>query len=752
MWGRLPPDNRAKIDIVREKLGQASRDAVFDAARARFVRPSPPRRLQRRRVDRRAGQSATGRYLDPIAKLNPRGPGPLTAALEDSRSTPSAQSRPAQNRRRRGRTPTIASQDSCAAAKEFAKDFSGRRHSGDRHRQCPPHDRPRMACIAEATGGHFYDIADFERSRCGARRGDEARHTFIRTRLPTPVLPPRSRPRRPSEGASLRASAALANGGTLLESSPHVAHLQSGRDDCSRRKPRPRHLGQSFPAGNYDIEAEVGAIKARQTVVIHDGEAKASSCPLDAAHLVARAVASKGGAPSPDRFHDPDVRQRRRFRHRRERQARPLSCPGRLQRDGRRRRGTSIASRSVSRPARTSLSMSSFAPAASTFRRPTPTARPSKTCSTPSETTTPKVPTAGARWPDRAHHSRLHTARRHLLRQRASGSGSATNASPSVPADGQGNADARAVPSISRPHRRRAGKGRAEHALPRRPHRWRPGSRRASIGPELALDLSPGPLQDQRFACVSHLIRLERVRYCCRQAGKRRDRHRIGPRSNFAPPIADCSGHRRRLLGSRRSERHGDLAGDRHRGDGDPGARAIHSALRRPRQSWTGRNSKSGRARAKRSRSDQDDETSRERRSVRGCAVSRVELPRRRRCVALDCCHALSRRIVRGKSQFPTGPVPGALGAEPRASERQHDHPRTRRQNRRRTGVKLVALLTGDGQQIEPGLIWRVFRTTGWRCRQIQACGGIARGESARQAAARRIHRQRGVRPGEPDP
>ncbi len=188
-------------------------------------------------------------------------------------------------------------QDSCAVAKEIAATAPGVAIQvigiG-----VPANERPRMACIAEATSGHFYDIADSDSLNAAL---DEATKLAILTPSATaaanpgaakPTAPP------PPAGASLRASAALADGGALLNV-PIVWRIYKAGEPAVRAESEGRDIAAKLAAGDYSIEARLGPIKARQDITIADGDAQSIVVQLNAAHLVARAVASKGAPPSP---------------------------------------------------------------------------------------------------------------------------------------------------------------------------------------------------------------------------------------------------------------------------------------------------------------------------------------------------------------------------------------------------------------------------------------------------------------------
>lgn len=295
MWGRLPPANRPKIDLVREKLGQLL-SAPF-STRLGLVSFGHRRRGDCNDVELIASpDSPRQAVLDPIAKLSPRGPGPLTAGLKLA-MTAIGQSRPAQILFI-GDNADNCQPDTCAVAQAFAKTSPGVAIQvvgvG-----VPANERPRMACIAEATGGHFYDITDSNGLNAALEEATKlailspGALTAEGAKNAKPTAPP------PPAGASLRASAALAEGGPLLTVPLSWRVYKAGGTTVLGEAQGP-DISAKLPAGSYDIEAQIGAIKARQAVTISDGDAQSIVVPLNAAHLVARVAAGKGTPPSPE--------------------------------------------------------------------------------------------------------------------------------------------------------------------------------------------------------------------------------------------------------------------------------------------------------------------------------------------------------------------------------------------------------------------------------------------------------------------
>src|SRR6185312_15342379 len=81
MWARLPPDNRAKIDIVREKLTTILQTP--SSTKVGLVSFGHRRRGDCSDVETIAApDSVRDGVLAPLAKLNPTGMGPLAAGLK----------------------------------------------------------------------------------------------------------------------------------------------------------------------------------------------------------------------------------------------------------------------------------------------------------------------------------------------------------------------------------------------------------------------------------------------------------------------------------------------------------------------------------------------------------------------------------------------------------------------------------------------------------------------------------------------
>lgn len=292
MWARLAPANRPKIDIVRDKLTAILQ--MPSSTRVGLVSFGHRRRGDCSDVELIAPpDSARDALLDPLAKLNPRGPGPVTAALKVAIDA-LGPSRPAQIVLV-GDAADNCRQDPCTVASDFSKTSPGVPIQvigiG-----VPASDQPRLACVAEATGGRFYDITDSDGLDAAL---DEAMKLAIRgpetpaaTASKKPVAPP------PPSGASLRVSASLAKDGALLTVPLRWRIFKAGEKTAAGQSVGP-DISAKLAAGNYDVEAQLGSVMARQQITVSNGAAESLVLPLDAGHLKITASANKGGAPSP---------------------------------------------------------------------------------------------------------------------------------------------------------------------------------------------------------------------------------------------------------------------------------------------------------------------------------------------------------------------------------------------------------------------------------------------------------------------
>jgi Ca-activated chloride channel family protein len=160
----------------------------------------------------------------------------------------------------------------------------------------PASDQPRLACVAQATGGRFYDITDSD--GLDAALDEAMKLAIVTPEAPgalvskKPVAPP------PPSGASVRVSASLAKDGALLTVPLRWRIFKAGEKTAAGQTTGP-DISAKLAPGSYDVEAQLGSVMAHQRITVSNGAADSIVVPLDAAHLKITASANKGGAPSP---------------------------------------------------------------------------------------------------------------------------------------------------------------------------------------------------------------------------------------------------------------------------------------------------------------------------------------------------------------------------------------------------------------------------------------------------------------------
>lgn len=293
MWGRLGDDPRAKIDIVRELIQPHIDDAkdlpiglTFFGHR-RKSNCSDVEVFSEPVTDHAAEKEA-------ILKLNPRGKGPLVAAL---RATVDALTATAgENQSTKANIVVIndgtdnCRQDTCAAANEIAK-----AHPGIAihliSMTIDADDTASLSCIASATGGTFHDVPD-------AIGLTSALDQVAQLALRAPGAAATAADETPSAAATpqapvstgLQASVALAEDGPPLNLPVHWRILKSGSTDVVSESEGTMIKAKLDP-GTYDVEVSYAHIKAQREVTIEETGGANIVVPLNAARLT---VTSKG--------------------------------------------------------------------------------------------------------------------------------------------------------------------------------------------------------------------------------------------------------------------------------------------------------------------------------------------------------------------------------------------------------------------------------------------------------------------------
>lgn len=286
MWARLEPERRAKIDVIREHLGS-------------LLAASPEARIavgsygHRRRGDCSDAETIAAfdapreTAMEAIAKLNPRGKGPLTAGMTAALASIAA-TRPASVILVTDGADNCQ-QDACAAATSFATTAPG----------VPIHvisigvapaDAPRLSCVAKATGGAYFDTRDPVTLTTAL---DDAAALAMMTPGAAPAQA--AAPDAPAAGpATLRATLTLAEGTVEISAPARWRVYQRGGDNALVES-NGSNLSLRLDAGSYDIEADLGRIRVKKPVEVESAGQKSIELSLAAARLTVAVARAKGG-------------------------------------------------------------------------------------------------------------------------------------------------------------------------------------------------------------------------------------------------------------------------------------------------------------------------------------------------------------------------------------------------------------------------------------------------------------------------
>lgn len=295
MWGRLMPENRPKIEVAQEALAAAIRRAPqtriglvsFGQSRADCTDAgvlNPP-------------DTQHDGLLQTLSKLNPRGRGPLAFALRAAAGA-IGNSRPARLLVVSDGADNCA-QDACKAAQELAKSAPGVTVDVVGV-AVAANEKAFVSCLATETGGRY--LAAETAAEFTAALDELSKVALFPTQAPAsaltagapaaPALPP------PPAGASLRIAASLAKGTPPLDVAIKWRIFKAG-ETAPAAESEGQAVSLKLPPGDYEVEARLGELSAREKLSIVPGSAQSISIPLAAAHLVGRVSPTKGGPPSP---------------------------------------------------------------------------------------------------------------------------------------------------------------------------------------------------------------------------------------------------------------------------------------------------------------------------------------------------------------------------------------------------------------------------------------------------------------------
>lgn len=295
MWGRLDPDKRAKIDIIRDivKAKIESSDPANKIGLASFGHRKAGTCFDAEVIAAPGDNRAA--VLAPLAKLNPRGKGPIVFGLQEAVKAVGAE-RPA-SLIVIGDGADNCQQDACAAADAIAKSLPG----------VPVHmieigveaaDTPRLSCVAKATGGTYADVKD---SNALGQAIDTATQLAMLTGNGTPGAQPGAPPLTPPPGATLKAVVALKDGGPPVNINVSWQIFKDyGKEPVLTGQGA--DMSAALEPGEYEVVARYRKLSVRKTVSLKNGLPQVISLGLGLARVALAAHVAKGGEIARDAF------------------------------------------------------------------------------------------------------------------------------------------------------------------------------------------------------------------------------------------------------------------------------------------------------------------------------------------------------------------------------------------------------------------------------------------------------------------
>ncbi len=298
MWGRLGDDKRAKFDIARETISQT------------LPKISPEAKVglgsfgHRRRGNCNDAQvivppapNNTENISEPLRKMNATGKGPLVLGLLEAAEA-IGKSKPSGIILLHDDVDNCG-QDACSAAQAIAK-------ANPQLKVYPigiglnREKLTAMSCVAKLTGGTQFNAQNA--AGLSAALTEVVRLTNLAPGA-TPMsetnetAPAKSAVATPSGPPGLYLSATLSKDSQPLQSPVQWSISGSGDGaDLIREANAPR-LGEELPPGTYDVEAQLGLARVRQTIDVKADVPTPIRVNLNAGVLKMLARAAEAGAP-----------------------------------------------------------------------------------------------------------------------------------------------------------------------------------------------------------------------------------------------------------------------------------------------------------------------------------------------------------------------------------------------------------------------------------------------------------------------
>jgi Ca-activated chloride channel family protein len=293
MWGKMEGDQTAKLYGVR------------DALRERLLAAPPQSRIGLGSFGhRRKGDCSDVEVITPIEaggsegaiaaleQLNPRGKGPLTAAIREGAKAIGANGHiilvhdNADN----------CSQDVCAAATEISKSSPGLKvHVLSLGLSKP--ERDRMQCLASLTKGVHFDAAN-QAGIATALTDLFAAAGLDAAAAPAPAPMANPIPVPAAKGPpGLRLSASLADGGGAVDAplSWRIVKSGSAPETPPLVERKSREINETVDPGRYTVAVTYGLIQRTLDIEVGDEGPTVNRIPLDGGRLDVTAKASRQG-------------------------------------------------------------------------------------------------------------------------------------------------------------------------------------------------------------------------------------------------------------------------------------------------------------------------------------------------------------------------------------------------------------------------------------------------------------------------
>jgi Ca-activated chloride channel homolog len=267
MWGSLGADKRPKLDMVREAL-RALLPSLRPDARVGLASFGHRRRgsCGDAEVIVAPDANSTERLAIPVDKLNAVGKGPLTLALRESVNAIA------------GATPAsviLIADDIDNCGQDICTALNGIMAASPKlvvHTVALGLDKAKIAhisCLARLTGGKLWDAQDAAGFTSAIGQAiATANLQSGATPSPTAVHEAEAPADKPAAGVppGLYLSAGLGAKSATLDTPVHWRITKAGSNNEIVRDARAAALYEKLEPGRYDVEAELGLAKARQTV------------------------------------------------------------------------------------------------------------------------------------------------------------------------------------------------------------------------------------------------------------------------------------------------------------------------------------------------------------------------------------------------------------------------------------------------------------------------------------------------------